>query len=419
MSDAEPTLEPIPLGATPIRLQPEMFTLAELEEVAVANNPTLRQAQARIDAARGRWVQGGLRPNPVIGFTGNEIGNEGAAGQHGLFVGQQFITHGKLRLNQQVAAREIERAEQQAYAQELRVLTDVRLGYYDVLIAQQRVSIADNIQRISLQAVQTIRELLAGEQATRVALLQAEVEAESARVLVTNARNDLEAAWRRLAAVLGTPNKPATTVEGKIDGSLPTILWDDALERIRSQSPEITAAVANVERARWAYDRARVEAKPNVNLQFGVSYDDSSSDVISRVQVSIPVPIHNRNQGNIQSAGADVVAAEQDISRIGVDLQRRLAAVYRRYANARQQAERYSQSILPKARETLDLVTMGYKAGERDYPYLALLTAQRTLFNANLSYLDALKEVWAASVEVEGMLLTNALAESSGAMNAD
>ena len=86
-SESEPALESIPPEPTSIRLQPDVLSLIDLEQIAVRSNPTLRQAQARVNAARGRWVQGGLRPNPVIGFSGSEIGNEGAAGQHGMFVG--------------------------------------------------------------------------------------------------------------------------------------------------------------------------------------------------------------------------------------------------------------------------------------------------------------------------------------------
>jgi cobalt-zinc-cadmium efflux system outer membrane protein len=61
-----------------------ILTLEELERLALANNPTLAQAQARIQAARGNWVQVEIKPNPVIGYAANEIGNEGEAGQQGI-----------------------------------------------------------------------------------------------------------------------------------------------------------------------------------------------------------------------------------------------------------------------------------------------------------------------------------------------
>jgi hypothetical protein len=53
------------------------------------------------------------------------------------------------------------------------------------------------------------------------------------------------------------------------------------------------------------------------------------------------------------------------------------------------------------------LVNLGYDAGH--FGYLTLLTAQRTYFGVSLEYLESLKEFWAQSVELEGMLLSGGL----------
>ena len=57
------------------------LTLDSLEQMALSSNPTLVESRARVDAASGRWLQVGLKPNPQIGYTAPEIGNEGTAGQ--------------------------------------------------------------------------------------------------------------------------------------------------------------------------------------------------------------------------------------------------------------------------------------------------------------------------------------------------
>ncbi len=58
-------------------------SLADLESMAMQRNPTLARSDARINAARGEWLQVGLRPNPRIGYDGGEIGNEGRSGMQG------------------------------------------------------------------------------------------------------------------------------------------------------------------------------------------------------------------------------------------------------------------------------------------------------------------------------------------------
>jgi cobalt-zinc-cadmium efflux system outer membrane protein len=69
--------------------------------------------------------------------------------------------------------------------------------------------------------------------------------------------------------------------------------------------------------------------------------------------------------------------------------------------------EKYDRDILPNAEASLKLMNSGYKQGE--YSYLSLLTAQRTFFHTNLTYLDALRELLAAATTIEGNLLSDSL----------
>jgi outer membrane protein TolC len=106
-------------------------------------------------------------------------------------------------------------------------------------------------------------------------------------------------------------------------------------------------------------------------------------------------------------AQSELVAAKSDVRRIELDLQDRLALAYRRYADAKQQTSRYNDSILGKARKSLDLVKDGYEEGQSDY--LSLITAQQTFVRVNLAYLESLKELRTSLVIIEGQLLTGSL----------
>jgi cobalt-zinc-cadmium efflux system outer membrane protein len=103
------------------------------------------------------------------------------------------------------------------------------------------------------------------------------------------------------------------------------------------------------------------------------------------------------------------VAAEHAVATVELSLQHRLATVYQRYANARNQVEDYSTAdgILDNYRTTLEFVQRGYEGGE--IAYLDLLTAQTTFSQTNLAYIEALGELWAATVEIEGLLLKGSL----------
>jgi outer membrane protein, heavy metal efflux system len=381
-------------------------TLDSLEQLALSSNPTLTELQARVDAANGRWLQVGLKPNPVASLSIQEIGNENSAGQYGALVGQEFVTANKLGLNRNAAAWRVKQAEQELAAQRLRVLTDVRRGFYAVLVAQERVKVAEELHGIAQQSVEKAKELIKFQEPATV-LTQAEIEAELAAVLVDNSRTQQEANWRLLAAAIGQPDFPRQNVDGQLTAEAPKLVWDHTLDRLRRESPEIAAAAAEVEQSRWALERATVQSTPNVTLQAGVAYDDSSNDPFGMLQVSLPLPIYNWNQGGIAEAQANVMAAEQSVQRVELNLQQRLAAVYQQYDQSRKQALRYETTILQKARKNLDLNRQSYSSGQSSY--LAVLTAQRSYSQAQLSWLNAIDQLWSATVQMEGLLLSNSL----------
>jgi len=383
------------------------WTLAELEQMALAQNPTLAKARAQVQAAQGHCLQAGLYPNPVAGYSEEEVGDEGTAGKQGGFVAQEFVTGGKLRLDQAVASREVQRRRQLWASQQFRVLTDVRVRFYDVLVAQRRLEITRRLVDIAQQSIETTESLLQAQEVSRVDLLQARVEADSAEAMQIGAEHQLQAAWRRLVAVVGLPQLPRKPLAGEADALPPAWTWEEALRRVMAQSPELSAAAAEVAKARCQLQRERVEWIPNIDLRAAVHHDNASGDDVAAVEVGIPLPLFDRNQGNITAACAELIAAQRDLERVRLELRSRLAETFERYATARQQVELYQRGILPNARQSLELVAGGYRQGE--FGYLALLTAQRTFFQASLTHLVALKALRASQSEIDGLLLHGSL----------
>jgi cobalt-zinc-cadmium efflux system outer membrane protein len=383
------------------------FTLAELEQLALQNNPSLGVAAANVSAARGRQVQSGLPSNPTVGYVATDIGEDNSAGEQGGFISQQFVTGGKLGLNCAIGAKEVQEFGARRQAQELRVLTDVRLRFYEALAAQRRMELTRQVNDIGQQLAQSTKRLFEGQQVAQSDLLQAEVEAGESDILATTAKLQNEEAWRRLTAVVGLPNPDRCELDGKLDGDIPQYDWEATYGRLLGESPELGAARARVQKARLSIERAHRENIPNIDVMASAAHRNQNDFDVAGVQVGIPIPVRNRNQGNIMAAEAELIAAENDAHRIELDLQQRLATVFRRYANARQQADRYQADLLPRAQKSLDFIGQGYKAGQTTY--LTALTSQRTYIRVNLAYVDALAEVHAAAVLIEGQLLSDSL----------
>ncbi len=384
-----------------------LLTLADLELQALEDNPTIGQALAGVQRSRGIQTQVGLRPNPTFGFQATEIGNEGNAGQQGLFVAQEFVIADKLELNRTVAAEEVRMKSWQWQAQQQRVRNTVRLYYYELLRARRTLKLTRELKRIADQAVEASQRLLEAGEGNKSQLLQAQIESRRRSVAAQNAENSVRAAGRRLAAVVGDVSLQPADIADSFDDELPEFGWDETRQHLLENSPELQVAYAAVNRARWAIQRARVEPIPNVKTQVSLQYDDSTNYTIASVQTGIQWPVFNRNQGNIRAARAELIRATHEVQRVKLSLYERLARAFRDYQNARQQVEEFRSRILSLAGENLKLATEGYRQGQQSY--LKLLTVQRTYFEANLGYVNTLTTLWQSATTIQGLLLTNSL----------
>ena len=104
------------------------LTLDQIEQIALANNPTIISANAGANKAVGLQNQVGTRPNPTVGYSGNQIADEGTD-QHTIYFEQEFIRGKKLQLNRQVLSHTTNAQRLETEVQRHRVLTDVRIRF--------------------------------------------------------------------------------------------------------------------------------------------------------------------------------------------------------------------------------------------------------------------------------------------------
>jgi outer membrane protein, heavy metal efflux system len=403
---AEDAIEP----ELPSQRQATRLSLTQLEELALQRNPTLAVASRRIEALQGAYLQAGLYPNPTIGYQGDEIGDEGRAGQQGIMVAQRIVTAGKLGWNRAVVSQEIAAAQQRWQMQRYRVISDVRVAAHEVIAAQRTVELSERLVQLGADFQLTAQRLFEAREVSRLDVLQASIEANAAKLRLQRARQTLEGQWQQLAAQAGVADLPLTPIEDDWDQYDPAPLaWDETLQRLLQESPEWFQAAVEIERARAEWARQCAASRPDVDLVGSVSYNDGSRDTIAGVGVSIPLQLFDRNQGNIVRARAELSAAHEELQRVELMLHRRLAAVFQEYENAWATVSRYREEILPAAGEALALVGQGYQQGE--VGYLELLTVQRTFFQTNLDFVEAFRDFQVSRTRIDNLLLSNALEE--------
>lgn len=286
------------------------------------------------------------------------------------------------------------------------MLTRIRTAYAAPAVSQRRTELTDQIVELAEQSLRSVQSLVEAEEASNVAMLQAKVELDQARVNAENAATKLQADRRALAAAAGVPELPSNDLAIDRDETFEEAPWQLLLSELEASSPELAAAGSKLERARWSLQLACAQVTPNITGQIGVAVDTATDDPYGIVGVSVPLPIRNRNQGNIQTTRADIAAASAAIEQTRLSLDGRPSRQMRSggYQNARQRNEQLVSKIVPNAEETYKLSQQAFAAGEADF--LQLLTVQRTLFTTRLSVLDAFGQAKQALAEIEGLLIT-------------
>ncbi len=247
LPDVGPEAEPLPSAG-------QALSLAEIESLALANYPALQASQANVEAARGRWLQAGLWPNPVIGYESDDVGARGTAGKQGGFVGQEFVTAGKLGLSRAVASQQIAAADQRYTQFRLHAVLAARTDYYETLAAQRTVTLLRELQQVTTKAVEASQLRVQAQEESAASLLQTQIENDSVQLLEEEAANRYDAGRRRLLILIGRPDQPVK-LDDAFAQPLPALDWESTRNRVLNESPQLAEAQFAVEAARFAVRR--------------------------------------------------------------------------------------------------------------------------------------------------------------------
>jgi len=419
-----PPAQQMPGMQTPMPAQPDQpnaqqpagpkWTLEQLQQIAVEHNPTLKQAQAEIRAAEGRNRQAGMYPNPTVGYNGEERrGGSFRGGEQGGFVQQDIVLGGKLGAAQRVFEQERRQAVAEREEQALRVQNAVAMAFYQSLAAQETVGVRQKLLKLTQDALATAQQLFNVGQADEPDVLQAQVEAGQEEIALIAAQQRQQMEWTSLASVIGQPNLPMGTLTGSLE-QVPDVNPEQWLENILSNSPAVKIADLSKAKAQAELDQAKRQPIPDLQLRGGVLQDRELSETSGRpvgliglAEVGVRIPIFNRNQGNIQTAKANIERAELERQRVQLLLRERSAAIFQNYRTSKASVERYRIQMIPQAERAYKLYLDRYNNMAAAYPQV--LIAQRTFFQIQTSYISSLENLWVNMIALKGFLLSDGL----------
>lgn len=359
-----------------------------------AQSRELRAGVAAVEAESRGWS---LWPNPSASFS-----REGAGVNEFWQMEQRLAVNGRLGFMRQAGIAAVGAAGAQSSFALWQLVSDLRMAFYEVLVAQER----EAVLRSNLTRIQEVVRVLAerekqGEGSTydrlRVEREQAELETDvvSAQVATGQARG-------RLASLLPVKTEPsALSVSGRIESAVETPPLADLLSRALQARGDFKAEQRQFEQFQLqqrASERLRI---PEPSVTAGVKRGEVVGGMATGayVAVSIPILVFNKGKEEVARWKAE---SERAQARQQIVEQRILAEIKAAYATLemrRRASQEYRRGLDTQSAQLDRIAQAAYQEGELSI--LSLLDAQRVTFQSRLRLLELTAAAKLAEIELE------------------
>ncbi len=380
------------------------------------HNPRIAAAAHGAAAARGRLDQAGAFPNPEISVEAEDFG--GAAGnapwdapEITYRLSQRFEVGGS-RGKRMAAWRAEEGATSALHRSSvLDAWRDAVVAFAAVLAARDGLDLAERHAELFDEMLRTIRARAEAGKVAPLEVSRAAAELSLGAAGIARARGRLEAARLRLAALWGAGEFDAGDVEGRLDATA-IIPPDSVLRAGLAAAPELARAGSEVERMKALAGFEKALRIPDVTVSGGVRQFAAESDPTYVAEISLPIPLFDRNTGAVRAAERERDAAERELRALETSFRAGVESLRGECAALEIEIATLRDVAVPAAREAFRAVDAGYRQGK--YGYLDLLDAERSLVGVEARYIEVLAEHASAAAEIGRMTGTIELFEFFG-----
>ena len=363
----------------------------EALRAAFANNPELAASGRDIGIAEGLREQAGLLPNPTLSWE--QEGTESANRTTTVGISQSLELGGKRGARVALAERGQDAAALGVQVRRNELRGAVIAGFYGALRAQERERLAQQSVALAQRGVTAAEGRVRAGKAAPLEANRAQVQLAEVRLEQERARRERADAYQNLAALMGLPAADFSAVGSAVADRLPRLPGSDELLRRLGDSAEMRLARTRIDEGEAALALARTQRIPDLDVSLGSqeAIEDGRSDRIAVIGLSVPLPLFDRNQGNILAEARRADQARDLRHATELRLRQETQQALQQWSTAQVEVKAFRSTILPSAQTAVESATRGFEMGK--FGFLEVLDAQRTLITARDQYLQALAQV--------------------------
>ncbi|WP_410020631.1 MULTISPECIES: TolC family protein [unclassified Pseudomonas] len=374
----------------------QTLTLESALNNAFANSPELAAAKWEIDIAQGGRQQAGLLPNPLVSWDAEDTRRDSRTTTVKLT--QTLELGGKRGARIDVASRGQEAAAQELEQRRNLLRAEVIDGFYAALRAQERLELAQRSVALAERGRMVADGRVTAGKASPVEATRAQVQLSQIQLELSRAEMGVTDAYRRLAAITGTASIDFQAVESRTLATPALPPTTQLLARLE-ETAELRLAELQIQQREAGLGLEKAQRIPDLDVSIGSQYDASARERVNVLGVSMPIPLFNRNQGNVLAASRRADQARDVRNATELRLRTETRQALDLWASANNEVRSFNEVILPAAQSAVDSATRGFEMGK--FNFLEVLDAQRTLIDARTQYLAALAQATDAWVRIE------------------
>jgi len=380
--------------------------LADALALALTGNPELAVVSWEVRAREAEAMQASLRPNPEASLEVENFGGTGeVAGLGGaeatVSFSQLIELAGKRGKRFDFARTERDVAAWEYESRLMDVFADVTKAFVAALAAQRDVGLAEELVEVAEGVLETVQRQVAAGAVSPVEESRARVALDMSRVALDRSRRALTVERKRLAALWGSTDPQFTEAVGDLE-SIPPVPSADDLLGLTARSPELVRMEAELQSRSAELALEKALAVPDLTVGAGVRRMAGTDENAFVLELSIPVPFFDRNQGSVQAAESRLAQSESRRRAVEVRLRTEIAAAYEELAASQAEATALRDRVIPEAQTAFSTTRDAYRKGLMRFT--DVLDTQRTLFELRGRYFRSLARLHSAVAEIERLI---------------